>query len=126
MSKQRLPQLKEANKQLTQRQADILEHIMRTGESPYAAAETLGTSPRNIYRVLSYPHVKKELQARALEQVGILSLYAVRTQEQLLRADSEHVRASVAENILDRHLGKPVMRQQVALGGQINVVIDLA
>lgn len=99
---------------------------MLTGESPYQAAVTLGTSPRNIYRTLAYPHVMKELQARALRQVGILSLYAVRKQAQLLEADSEHVQASVAENILDRHLGKPVMRSQVAIQGSINVTIDLS
>lgn len=99
---------------------------MLTGESPYAAASTLGTSPRNIYRVLAYPHVISEMQTRARKQVGMLSLYAVRKQGQLLEADSEHVQASVAENILDRHLGKPVMRQQVALQGAITVSIDLS
>ena len=125
MSKQQLPQGVDTDKALTARQTEILDHIMLTGESPYKAAETLGTSPRNIYRVLEYPHVKKELQARALQQVGILSLYAVRKQGELLDAESEHVQAHVAENILDRHLGKPVMRSQVALQGRIDVTIDL-
>ena len=46
--------------------------------------------------------------------------------EELLDSHSEHVKAVVAENILDRRLGKPVMRQQVALQGQINVHIDLS
>lgn len=126
MSQQRLPQLKDADRPLTPRQAEILDHIVTTGESPYQAAETLGTQPSNIYRTLRMPHVKKELQRIALEQVGVLSLYAVRTQEQLLSSDSEHVRASVAENILDRHLGKPVTRSQVAIQGSIDVTIDLS
>jgi len=126
MSKQRLPATVDTDKALTPRQAEILDHIMLTGESPYDAAETLGTSPRNIYRVLAYPHVKRELQRRALDQVGILSLYAVRKQQELLEADSEHVQATVAENILDRHLGKPVTRSQVAHQGTIQVLIDLS
>ena len=111
---------------MTPRQKEILDHIMLTGESPYVAAESLGTAPRNIYRVLAYPHVKKEMQRRVLDHVGILSLYASRCQGELLDSDSDHVKAVVAENILDRHLGKPVMRQQVALQGQIKVHIDLS
>ena len=111
---------------MTPRQKEILDHIMLTGESPYDAAETLNTSPRNIYRVLAYPHVKKELQRRVLDHVGILSLYASRCQEELLHSDSDHVRAVVAENILNRQLGKPVERKQIAFQGTINVTIDLS
>jgi len=115
----------DTDKPLTARQKEIVDHIMMTGESPYSACEALGTDPSNIYRVLRMPHVLKHLQALTLQHVGILAPIAARCQEQLLASDSDHVRASVAENILDRHLGKPVMRQQVALQGQINVTIDL-
>ena len=99
---------------------------MLTGESPYVAADSLGTAPRNIYRILSYPHVKKEMQRRVLDHVGILSLYASRCQEQLLDSDSDHVKAVVAENILNRHLGKPVERKQIAVQGTLKVCIDLS
>ena len=116
----------EADRPLTSRQKEILDYIVLTGESPYVASKSLGTAPSNIYRVLRYPHVKMELQRRVLDHVGILSLYASRCQEQLLNSDSDHVKAVVAENILDRQLGKPVMRQQVALQGKINVHIDLS
>ena len=126
MSRQRLPISAEADRTLTHRQKEILDHIMLTGESPYVAAKSLGTAPRNIYRILSYPHVKKEMQRRVLDHVGILSLYASRCQEELLNSDSDHVRAVVSENILNRQLGKPVVRQQIALQGQINVSIDLS
>ena len=126
MSQQRLPKSVDSDKALTPRQKEIVDHIMLTGESPYAAAEHLGTDPSNIYRILRMPHVKKNIQQRALDHVGLLSLYAVRTQEQLLVSDSDHVRASVAENILDRHLGKPVMRSQVAVNASVNVSIDLS
>ena len=126
MSRQRLPISSESDKPLTKRQKEILDHIVLTGESPYLAAKSLETAPRNIYRVLSYPHVKKEMQRRVLDHVGILSLYASRCQEELLHSDSDHVRAIVSENILNRQLGKPVVRQQIALQGQINVTIDLS
>ena len=99
---------------------------MLTGESPYIAAVSLGTNARNIYRTLAYPHVKKDLQRRVLDHVGTLSLYASRCQEQLLNSESDHVRAIVAENILNRHLGKPVERKQIALQGTIEVTIDLS
>lgn len=125
MSKQ-LTRSESSDKPLTARQQEILDHILTTGETIKETAESLGVDRRNIYRTLDYPHVKKELHARTLAHIGILAPYAARTQEELLLADSDHVRASVAENILDRHLGKPVMRQQVALQGQINVVIDLS
>ena len=98
---------------------------MTTGDTVRITAEKLGTDPSNVYRELRKPHVKKELQRRALDHIGVLSLYAARTQEQLLHSDSDHVRAVVASNILDRHLGKPVERKQVAVGGSINVMIDL-
>ena len=126
MSRQRLPTSIESDKPLTQRQQEILDHIVLTGESPYVAAKSLGTAPRNIYRVLNYPHVKRELQRRVLDNVGILSLYASRCQEQLLNSDSDHVRAIVSENILNRHLGKPIARQQITTQGKINVMIDLS
>ena len=126
MSRQRLPRHVDADQPLTPRQKQIVDHIMTTGDSPYVSAEALGTDPSNIYRTLRYPHVRKYLQELTLQHIGIVAPYAAKVQEQLLHSQSDHVRASVAENILDRHLGKPVMRQQVALGGQINVVIDLA
>ena len=126
MSTQRLPISAEAARPMTRRQTEILDHIMLSGQSPYEAAESLGTAPRNIYRILAYRHVKKELQRRVLDHVGILSLYASRCQEQLLNSDSDHVRAVVSENILNRQLGKPMVRQQIALQGQINVSIDLS
>lgn len=125
MSQQRVPQTKDADKPLSPRQREIVDHIMTTGQSPYAAAEALGTDPSNIYRTLRYPHVRKYLQERALEHIGILAPIAAKTQEALLLSDSDHVRASVAENILDRHLGKPVARAQIHHQGSVNVVIDL-
>jgi len=115
-----------ADRPLTIKQTQIVDHIMTTGDSVKKTSEALNSDIRNIYRTLSLPHVKKELQARTLEHIGILAPYAARTQQQLLHAESDHVRATVAENILDRHLGKPVMRQQIALQGQIHAVIDLS
>jgi len=126
MSRQRLPMSVDAERSLTPRQKEILDHIVSTGESPYVAARSLGTAPSNIYRVLRYPHVKKEIQRRVLDHVGILSIYATRCQEDLLNSDSDHVRAVVSVNILDRHLGKPIGRRQVAVQGSINVSIDLS
>lgn len=125
MSQQRLPQSVDTDKPLTPRQREIVDHIMTTGESPYQAAEALGTDPSNIYRTLRYPHVLRYLQDVTLRHVGILAPIAARCQEELLSSDSDHVRASVAENILDRHLGKPVARVQTHHQGSINVRIDL-
>jgi len=126
MSKQRLPAIKDADLPITDRQRSFVDHILTTGDSVARTAEHFDTQATNVYRDLRKPHVKKYLHERTLAHIGILAPFAARTQESLLRSDSDHVRASVAENILDRHLGKPVMRQQVALQGQINVVIDLS
>ncbi len=126
MSRQRLPATVDADRPLTRQQQSIVDHILTTGETILQASESLSMDVSNIYRTLRKPHVKKELQSRTLEHIGILAPYAAKIQEQLLQADSDHVRASVAENILDRHLGKPVMRQHIALQGQINVSIDLS
>ena len=125
MSRQRVPQLVDADRRLTVKQKRIVDHIMTTGETPYAAAEALGTQPSNIYRTLRLPHVRKYLHELTLQHIGIVAPYAAKVQESLLQANSESVRAAVAENILDRHLGKPVQRSQVALQGSINVTIDL-
>lgn len=126
MSRTKMPALPDGEKKLTARQQVILDHILLTGESPQTASVSLGTNTRNIYRTLAYPHVKRELQRRVLDHVGLLTVNAARTQEKLLTAESEHVRATVAENILDRHLGKPIMRQQIAMQGQIHAIIDLS
>jgi hypothetical protein len=115
-----------AERPLTSRQKEILDHIILTGESPYVAAKSLGTAPSNIYRVLRYPHVKREIQRYVLDNMGVLSLYASRCQEELLRSDSDHVRAIVSESILNRQLGKAVARNQIAIQSAINVSIDLS
>jgi len=125
MSKQRTPTTIDADRPTTRRQRSFVDHILTTGESVARTAEHFDTQPTNIYRDLRKPHVRKYLHEQTLAHIGILAPMAAGVQAQLLTADSDHVRASVAENILDRHLGKPVMRQQVALQGQINVVIDL-
>lgn len=125
MSKQRLPIDSSADRALTDRQKQIVDHIMTTGESPIRAAEALGTDPSFIYKTLRKPHVRRHLQDLTLQHVGILAPYAAKAQQDLLQSDSDHVRASVAENILDRHLGKPVVRSQVAVQGAIDVKIDL-
>lgn len=125
MSRQRVPQTVQADRALTKRQAEIVDHIMTTGKPIRLVAEDLGTDPSNIYRTLRLPHVIKEINERTLSHLGRLAPYAARTQERLLEADSDHVRATVAENILDRHYGKPIARSQVALQGNINVLIDL-
>ena len=126
LSRQCLPISTAAERPLTPRQKEILDYIVLTGESPYVAAERLRTAPSNIYRVLRYPHVKKELQQCVLDHVSVLSLYASRCQEELLRSDSDHVRVTVAQDILNRHLGKPIARQDVAIQGTICVTIDLS
>ena len=125
MSRQRLPQTISADRELTRNQSDLVDLIMSTGQSVAECAAQLGRDVANCYRDLRKPHVKKELQARTLEHMGVLAPYAAITQQQLLASDSDHVRASVAENILDRHLGKPVQRSQVAVQGSIDVTIDL-
>ena len=125
MSRQRLPATVDADRPTTVRQRAFVDHILTTGSSVARTAEHFDTQATNVYRDLRKPHVRKYLHERTLEHIGILAPIAAATQAQLLNADSDHVRASVAENILDRHLGKPVMRAQVAHQGQINVVIDL-
>lgn len=125
MSELSLPQVTGADKRLTKKQLLIVDHIMLTGHSVIEASDALNLDRRNIYRTLDYPHVKMYLQQRTLDHIGTLSPYAVRTQGELLNSSSDHVRANVAENILDRQLGKPIMRQYIALQGKIEVTIDL-
>ena len=126
MSKQRLPVSTESERPVTAKQRCLVDLIMTTGMTVQECADHLDRDVSNLYRDLRKPHVKKYLHERTLDHIGMLAPFAARTQQSLLSSESDHVKASVAENILDRHLGKPVMRQQVALGGQINVVIDLA
>jgi hypothetical protein len=126
MSQQRLPQSVDAKRECTARQKGFVDHILSTGCSVAECAEHFGTQATNVYRDLRKPHVKNYLREVTLDHMGILAPIAARTQQELLHSDSDHVKASVAENILDRHLGKPVMRQQVALQGTIQVSIDLS
>ena len=126
MSQQRLPATIDADRPTTKRQRAFVDHILTTGSSVAKTAEHFDTQATNVYRDLRKPHVRKYLHQQTLDHIGILAPIAAATQAQLLSADSDHVRASVAENILDRHLGKPVMRQQVSLQGQISVLIDLS
>ena len=126
MSKQRLPVDVNAERPLTPKQKDLVDLILSTGKSVSECADHLGRQVSNLYRDLRKPHVKRYLRERIQDHAGILAVYATRTQEKLLNAESEHVQASVAENILDRYLGKPVVRSQVAHQGAISVTIDLS
>ena len=126
MSRQRLPVSVESERPVTANQQKLVDLIMSTGMSVKECADELGRDVANCYRDLRKANVRKYLQERTLEHIGVLAPFAARTQQQLLNSDSDHVRASVAENILDRHLGKPVMKQQVAFQGAINVSIDLS
>ena len=126
MSKQRLPMDVNAERPLTPKQKDLVDLILTTGKSVPEAAKALERDVSNLYRDLRKPHVKRYLRERIQDHAGILAVYASRTQEKLLGSDSDHVRASVAENILDRYLGKPVVRSQVAHQGAISVTIDLS
>lgn len=126
MSRQRVPQDVNAERPLTTKQQDLVDLILTTGKSVPECAEYLGRQATNLYRDLRKPHVKKYLTERIQDHTGILAVYASRTQQQLLHSDSDHVRASVAENILDRHLGKPIARAQVHHQGSMNVTIDLS
>ena len=125
MSKQRLPMHVDSDRPVTGKQSDLVDMILTTGQPIAKCAEELGRPIASLYRDLRKPHVKKYLQERTLAHMGVLAPYAAHVQQTLLSAQSESVRASVAENILDRHLGKPVTRSQVAIQGQISVVIDL-
>ncbi len=126
MSQQRLPVSIESERIVTAKQRSLVDLILTTGKTVQECADHLSRDVSNLYRDLRKPHVKKYLRERTLDHIGLLAPFAARTQQQLLSSESHHVRASVAENILDRHLGKPVMRAQVALQGQINVHIDLS
>lgn len=110
---------------VTARQMQIVDHILSTGDSVAKTADVLGTDRCNIYRELRKPHVRKYLHERTVEHIGILAPYAARVQGELLRSRSDHVKASVAESILNRHLGKAVERRQVQVAGAIQVHIDL-
>jgi len=126
MSLKRLPESVDADRPLTTKQRELVDLILTTGKSVQQCADHLNRDVSNLYRDLRKPHVKKELQRRTLDHIGVLAPYAARCQEQLLSSHSDHVRAVVAGNILDRHLGKPIERKQIALGGSLNVTIDLS
>lgn len=125
MSKQRTPIVKDADRPLTPKQQELVDLVLTTGMTIRECAEHLGRHESNLYRDLRKPHVKRYLHERTLDHIGVLAGYAARTQGQLLHSDSDHVRASVAENILDRQLGKPVQRSQVQQQTQVSVHIDL-
>lgn len=126
MSQQRLPGSVDSDRPTTKRQRAMVDLILTTGMSVKDAAAQLGTADTNVYRDLRKPHVKKYMQQRTLDHIGILAPYAANCQSELLHSDSDHVRANVAENILNRHLGKPVERKQISFQGVINVSIDLS
>lgn len=111
---------------LTLKQQAVVDHVMSTGDSIQMTADVLGKDVANVYRTLRLPHVKRYLHDLTIEHIGILAPYAAKTQGQLLNSESDHVRATVSDSILNRHLGKPVERKQIAIQGSINVAIDLS
>ena len=111
---------------LTDIQRSIVDTLLSTGESIPKVAERLDRDVSNTYRELKKPHVKRYLHERTVDHIGILAPLAAKAQGELLHSTNDQVVASVASNILDRHLGKAVERKQIAFEGRIDVTIDLS
>ena len=114
-------ELRTLHPRVTDLQAAIVEHVIRTGDGPVATAAALGTGYPNVSRTLRLPHVLAYSKELAIASVGAAALQALATSTSLLNSRSDRVRADVAMDLMNRAgIGLNTTAQAPQLGVQIN------
>ncbi|WP_101773744.1 helix-turn-helix domain-containing protein [Peptostreptococcus faecalis] len=93
--------------------------MVRTGLTQKDIAKELDIAEETISRWKSKDEFKELKLEEEWKYLGELTSPSIRTMEQLLEADSEHVRYSVASNILDRTGYKPTEKRDISVEADV-------
>lgn len=109
---------------LTTRQKDLVDTLVRSGQSLPVVANELGWSKGGAYEALRKQHVREYLLQQVETSCLLGGVSAASVMRSLLTARSEKVRFEAAKDLLDRIGAKAP--EQTHVSGSVTVHIDLA
>lgn len=96
------PEVRTAQPQITDAQAELVHVILHDGCNPTQAAERLGRNKAWAYNTLNKQHVIEYRQQIAMQTLGWDATQAMATMRSLLTDKSSYVRLEAAKDMLDR------------------------
>ena len=115
--------IKDKHSKVTDRQAQLVAHLLQTGENTSDSAKAIGANRDWAYQTLRKQHVRAFARECAEAAMGGEALSALYTMGDLLSSKSQAVRREAASDLLDRYgLGK---ENQGVAAPSVNVVIRI-
>ena len=96
------PEVRTAQPQVTDAQAELVHVILHDGCNPTEAAERLGRNKAWAYNTLRKQHVIEYRQQLAMMTLGWDATQAMATMRELLNSKSQYVRLEAARDLMDR------------------------
>ena len=118
------PEVRTAQPQITDAQAELVHVILHDGCNPTEAAERLGRNKAWAYNTLRKQHVIEYRQQLAMMTLGWDATQAMATMRELLTSKSQYVRLEAARDLMDRAGFRQDAVRAPSTAVQINFNVD--
>ena len=118
------PEVRTAQPQVTDAQAELVHVILHDGCNPTEAAERLGRNKAWAYNTLRKQHVIEYRQQLAMMTLGWDATQAMATMRELLTSKSQYVRLEAARDLMDRAGFRQDAVRAPSTAVQINFNVD--
>ena len=118
------PEVRTAQPQITDAQAELVHVILHDGCNPTEAAERLGRNKAWAYNTLRKQHVIEYRQQLAMLTLGWDATQAMATMRELLTSKSQYVRLEAARDLMDRAGFRQDAVRAPSTAVQINFNVD--
>lgn len=118
------PEVRTAQPQVTDAQAELVHVILHDGCNPTEAAERLGRNKAWAYNTLRKQHVIEYRQQLAMLTLGWDATQAMATMRELLTSKSQYVRLEAARDLMDRAGFRQDTVRAPSTAVQINFNVD--
>ena len=118
------PEVRTAQPQVTDAQAELVHVILHDGCNPTEAAERLGRNKAWAYNTLRKQHVIEYRQQLAMLTLGWDATQAMATMRELLTSKSQYVRLEAARDLMDRAGFRQDAVRAPSTAVQINFNVD--
>ena len=110
---------------ITPEQEKAIELLMTTNWPKTEIARHMGVDVAWLYKTYKKQHIKDELNQRIQDSILEGACSAISRIRELVDHRSGYVALEASKDLLDRAGYKPPDRSQVAVGGEVNIKIDL-
>ena len=118
------PEVRTAQPQVTDAQAELVHVILHDVANPTEAAERLGRNKAWAYNTLRKQHVIEYRQQLAMLTLGWDATQAMATMRELLTSKSQYVRLEAARDLMDRAGFRQDAVRAPSTAVQINFNVD--